>query len=332
MADRDFIVSIDKPKPIATINKESADLYQRAIHSVIPMLENFVIEPFERDLKRKTGYNDFNIPDKEVETEITVDRIKFIVITSPTTKRPQYSFVYEKINDYVTHLIEEHQRIGRIKDITSIDGNPYLSVDLLIERIKETIENAKTGKEGINQKITFDLESVSKDVINSNALAINVNRINKMQDDGSARIYLMAKFIHEAYVENIKRFEELIKMRTGYSKENMPEETKDIIFTDIEDYLFLVKVIPTTNLSFSKIINTLVHETPSGKITEKTGLLIKAREGIEDPKIEGRVIKKGDKKFISLSGFQDLLTEVKEENTEKSVRFEISALHNPYFK
>jgi len=332
MVERDLIVSVDKPKPITKFDNESADLYQRGKHYITPLLDSLIINSFEDDLKKRTGFSDSNPPQKETETEIIVDRISFTVITSPSTKRPQYTLVYEEVTNYVSHLIEEHQRIGRIKDITRIDNEPYISLNLLIEKIKNTIENAKVGKEGIKQKITYDEETVSKDIINATALAVNVSRTNKIDVEGSARIYLMAKQIHDAYSENIKRFEELIKLRTGFSKENIPDESKEIIITEIPKYLFLVKVIPTVTTSFTKIINNLVYETPTGKITEKTGILIKARENAETPMAEGLMIEKDKKKFVSLTRFSEYLEKLKQENTEKTIRFEIQALHDPISK
>jgi len=332
MVNRDLIVSVDKPKPISRFDKENADSYQRAKYYMVPLLENIIIEPFETDLKQKTGFSDQNPPKNEIHTDLIVDRIKFTVITSPSIKRPQYTLVYDEIKEYVSHLIEEHQRVGRIKDITKINNEPYISLNLLIEKIKSSIENAKIGKEGIKQKIFYDKETIPKDILNSTALAVNISRTNRIDIDGSARIYLVAKQIYNAYIENIKRFEELIKLRTGFSKENIPDERKEVIITEIPEYLFLVKVIPTLTTSFTKVINSLIYETPTGKITEKTGILIKARENFITTTTDGLIIEKDKKKYVSLTRFAEYLEEIKKENTEKTIRFEIEPLHDPIMK
>ncbi|MCX8202234.1 MAG: hypothetical protein N3G74_00260 [Candidatus Micrarchaeota archaeon] len=324
-----FIVPIDRPNKIKDINRESIAVYQRTIHSIIPLLEDFAIEPFESGLKEKSGYSDANPPKCETESVIKVDGIKFRVISTPTTKRPQYSLAYEQIIDYTCHLIEEHKRIGRIKDITLIDRKPFVSLDLLIEKIKSVIESVKVGKEGITQKIEYDANNIVTDVVNTPSFALDISKTNDPDIRGSARIYLMAKSIKSDYEEIKKKFENLIKERTGYSKDNLPEKRKDIIMTDVPGYAILVKIIPTVNISFSKIVNSLIYETPSGKITEKTGLLIKAMYNAEEPKLEGLIIKKGDKKFVSLEGFSSLLESIKEENKERTVRFEITTTALP---
>lgn len=323
MVNSNLIVPIERPKPITEINAESIRIYQRAIYSMIPLLEEFAIEPFESGLKKMTGFSDENIPKKETEKVIKVDRINFIVISSPTTKRPQYSLAYEKIIEYVNHLIEEHQRVGRMKDLTLIEGKPFVSLDLMIEKIKAEIEAAKIGKEGITQKIEFEQNTIPEEILNTPSFALDISRTNDPKIDGSARIYLMAKSIKEDYEEIKKKFETMVKDRTGYSKENIPDERKDIIITDVPGYAILVKVIPTVNLSFTKIINSLIHETPTGKITEKTGILIKAKNDILTPLTEGIIVKKGERRFLSLEGFSEVLTKLREENKEKTVRFEI---------
>jgi len=329
MVERDLIVSIEKPKIISKFDKESADSYQRSKYYIIPLLENFVIDPFEDGLKKKTGFNDFNPPKEETQTDITIDRIKFTIITSPSTKRPQYALVYDDIKNYVEYLITEQQRLKRIKDITNINNEPFISLNLLIEKIKNSIENAKVGKEGIKQRIVYDEDKIPKDIKDVTGFALNISRITTPDIDGSARIYVMAKKINEEYHENIKRFEELIKVRTGYSKENIPDERKEVIITEIPDYLFLVKIIPNVTPSFAKIINNLIYETPTGKITEKTGILIKAQKGVNDPIIEEIMVEKDKKKYVSLPRFSEYLNRIKEENTEKTIRFEIQALHDP---
>ncbi|MEM4590103.1 MAG: hypothetical protein QXK21_02450 [Candidatus Micrarchaeia archaeon] len=318
-----LVISIDRPKPIVDINSESIRIYQRAIHSIIPLLEEFAIEPFESALKRMSGYSDTNPPEKETKKTIKIDGIKFNVLSAPTTKRPQYALAYEHIVEYTKHLINEHKRIGRIKDLTLIDGIPFVSLDLMIEKIKSTIESVKIGKEGVTQKIEYDKNDFAEEVLKTPSFALDISRTNDPSISGSARIYLMAKSIKQDYEEIKTKFESMVKDRTGFTKNNIPDERTDVIMTDVPGYAILVKVIPTINISFAKIMGSLIHETSTGKITEKTGVLIKAKNDIIEPKVEGIIVKKGDKKYVSLEGFSSLLEDLKEENKEKTVRFEI---------
>ncbi|MCS7109429.1 MAG: hypothetical protein NZ903_01375 [Candidatus Micrarchaeota archaeon] len=321
-----LIVPIDRPKAVTEINRESIANYHRTVHSLIPLLEEYAIEPFESGLKRMSGYSDTTPPINEVETEIKVDDIKFKVISTPTTKRPQYSLVYEQIIEYTNHLIEEHQRVGRIKDVSLIEGKPYVSLDLLLEKIRSIVESVKITKEGITQKIEYNERKIPLEILKASSIALDLSRTNDPTVSGSAKIYLMAKSIKSDYEKFKRDFENLVKERTGFSSQNIPDERKDIIITDIPECAILVKVIPIINISFSKIINQLIYETPKGKVTEKTGILIKAKEEREIDKYKELIVRKGGKQFVSLIEFSRLLQKLKEENMERSVRFNITTI------
>ena len=101
------------------------------------------------------------------------------------------------------------------------------------------------------------------------------------------------------------------------------------MITDIPSYLFIVTAVPTTSTSFGDIINGLIYEAPTGKVTRKTGLLIRAREDPKDLMVEGLVKRNDGKTFVSLAGLKSTLARLRGENTAKSLKFEILPLHDP---
>lgn len=297
----------------------------------VKLLDTVIINPFEASLKERVGFSDDNRPNEEIVTKVTIDRIGFSVITTPTTKRPQYAKLYDSLVKYITHIEEEHQRIGRLKDISIIDSEPFILIDLLFDKIMSLREDAMEGKEGVTQTIDIDPKTVPNDVIGATAIAVDVSRFAKVEAEGSGRLYVMAKNIRKAHQDNINNFETLLKMRTGFSKENLPSRTEESVITDIPSYLFIVTAIPTTTTKFNEIIKGLIHETDSGKVTKKTGLLIKAMNNPKDPEVEDIVRVKDGKIFVSIRGLRNSLDTLRKKNTEKGLKFEILPLHDPSY-
>ena len=324
-----FIYPVDKPEPIKSLSKESADSYQKSKLFMVKLLDAVIIDPFESSLKEKTGFSDDARPSKETVTNVAVDRINFSIYTTPSTKRPQYAKLYDSLVKYVTHVEEEHQRVGRLKDISVIDSEPCILIDLLFEKIQSLRDEATEGKEGVTQSIDVDPKTMPDDIKTATAMAVNATQFAKIDVEGSGRLYLIAKEIKKAHQENITMFETLLKARSGFSKDNTPATTEQIVITDIPSYLFIVTAVPTTSTSFGDIINGLIYEAPTGKVTRKTGLLIRAREDPKDLMVEGLVKRNDGKTFVSLAGLKSTLARLRGENTAKSLKFEILPLHDP---
>ena len=87
--------------------------------------------------------------------------------------------------------------------------------------------------------------------------------------------------------------------------------------------------VPTTTTSFGDIINDLIYEAPTSKITKKTGLLIRARDDPKDLMVKELVKRNDGKTFVSLVRLKSTLARLHEENTAKSLKFEILPLHDP---
>jgi len=110
--------------------------------------------PFEQALCEETGYSDTHRPPGEVESIVEVGDIEFTVKTKPTTKTPSYREVVDRFREYLGFLQEEKVEEDVLRrGVRRLDGELYLSLDLLEEKLTRDQEEALTGKEGVEQRV-----------------------------------------------------------------------------------------------------------------------------------------------------------------------------------
>lgn len=315
------IITIKKPESIQGLDKNAADLWWRSKVSVLPLLESAILHPFEERLKEKTGFSEINRPATKVENEYLIDSIKFSVTTTPTTKKIEYEKLYHNLIDYLNYLKGEKERIGRIKGISLIEGEIYLELDVILDKIQELQTTAKEGKEGIKQEVSFDEEKLPNDIAMAERVTVDLDSEIHPDIPGNGRIYVLASKIESYYNDIVERFEGYLKERTGYSKDKIPDETKRIKILDIPDYMFFINVIPYDSPSYSGIIKSLTYET--NKLTSKTGILVRAKMNPDDPMTKGIAKKKNEKIFVAIDRLLGVIDDIRKENTEKKVKFKI---------
>ena len=72
-------ITVEATPSFTGLNEDSAQNYFKAKFSLLPLLKNRIINPFEELLKNHTGYSKINLPDEVTETNLQLGDINFTV-------------------------------------------------------------------------------------------------------------------------------------------------------------------------------------------------------------------------------------------------------------
>ncbi len=223
------------------LTPEGARKYYRAKIDLMPFIKEQIINPFEKALKKYTGYNDKKIPNDVVKTEIECSAIpfeKFVITTKPTTKRPGYSAVYGEIENLLYKLSNE----------------PLVPIKSFLKDIRDYKESITSR--GVEQKISPDydefkeeLEKVDLSIIEEPKKAILI--------PASGLMYLRAGKIYSSFAEYVSNFETALKKEAGIGEE-LEEKVK--LNRQIGNTLFVVRATPYETTEYGKIVNGFIEE------------------------------------------------------------------------
>lgn len=299
------ITTLHKAPAYTGLNSESIDSYFKAQREVLGFLKNRVITPFTSGLKAQTGWTKENIPDEQIEQEIVVDRISFVVKTTPTTLRPSYEKLYTKLVQHLEHLRTQYGQDIRRKGVVSFDSKAYIGLRELVDSYFEWKEEVLD--KGVKQGITFpDGESLD-------SLVVPLVGYSNLEPD-SGRTFVSAKrFYAEVSEDPVKLLVDRIKEETGFDSGNIPDETVES-WIQVGKHLVYAQTIPKTAVGYSAILNGLFGpRTKTGKIGKGTGVLTVAL----DESVDIDVKTYQGERFVSLDG---LIGKVDSLTTEHSKR------------
>lgn len=289
--------------PFSGLDNENLENYVRSCRQA-NFLGKLVVDPFEDALKTKTGYSEENRPEKKTYTPITVGRFKFGVVTTPTTRRPNYGDVFDKLVDYVSEVRIDAKK-KEIEDITLVDGVGYCipAADLLGKidgwlakdpTVKQEIELPRSETPNmVVVPFRYDFGELSENV---------------------ADVYLKtARLVDELRREVVAPFERALKAETGYDKENLPKftETKWI---PIGDTMLRVLSVPYSSPRYGDVVKLVTAELKG--ITDG-----KHRVGYKVQNIAG-------KPSVAMKSVVDRLNTQLKDHTEPALRQEISYIPN----
>lgn len=306
---------------------EAAPVRYSIEKELLPFIEKRIIGRFESTLKEKTGFSDENRPAAAETVKFTLDNISFPVTIKPTTKRPSYKGMYIELSNYLKVLKQEQEKRLRREGILTIDGQAYVSVDLLIDYIT-TLRNSLTeGTEGVSFSINYEIPDSLVELVEK----WKKLEIDPMHDYGTLRsgngiVYVQMNKLKEAWsTEFIIPFDNNLYAMAGYNEGEVPSEKIEAKY-QIGNYYFYVILEPYSSTSYAEIIKGLIHSTE--RITKKTGDLIKIQRNISDPElaIYNQKMKDG-KKYISLDGLIQRLSDLLKKNTTREVRKRIEFYH-----
>jgi hypothetical protein len=306
------VITIKKPQRFEKLDSTAAENYFRLREGGISFLENEVIKPFEAALKEKTGFSDENIPDIAATKKLNLDGIVFSITSEPTTKRPSYGEIYEKLTTYLNIINEEYDQGTRKEGVITIDSLPYISAENILTKILEWKDEVLDR--GVKQTIKFKLPEEIEDE-NLKSLAVGLVDYSAI-NPATARTYVRAKIMKLDAAEIISDFEGKLKDQTGFSKENLPENTENS-WVQAGDYLFKIQSVPYPSTSYGKIINDLAKSSDNLKSAGDLCLMLDGKEALLENIYEIRT--RDDSKYISLRSLQSRISKLTEKNTENTL-------------
>jgi hypothetical protein len=241
-----------------------------------------LITPFKDVLCDATGYTDSNRPATETSSIVPVGQdITYKVTTKPTTKRPSYSKVNASFRGYLDVLIDQYTREIRRKDIMTIDGQPYVAVDDVLEHIDGELQAHLEGKEGIEQHVELANPSVLV-AETPQSVVIVVGRDYSALTDFNARTYEGAnKFLKEGNAQ-AKRFKEDLLKDSLFTISGEVTEVVALAYP-FDGISFIHQIEPRKLPQHKDILYALIKEKPS-RITTRSNIgdLTKAKMFAED--------------------------------------------------
>tara|TARA_Y100000310_G_scaffold345531_1_gene466072 strand:+ start:7025 stop:7990 length:966 start_codon:yes stop_codon:yes gene_type:complete len=294
-------------------NVESAEAYFRAKHTILPLLNHRVIDPFEKLLRKDTGYDKDNLPSGEVEHTVDCVDLEFVVVSSRKVKRPKIKEVYTGTVDYLKFVKEGYAEGIQRKGVLTFDDKAYLELGDLLGKIDSLQKSVLT--DDLKQSITRpDWAYDDGDVV--------IPLVDKLGlNDNDARLYLNALGLEKVLKDKtVKPFDDYLKTQTGYHKDNVPKEVESKLMQINQD-LFEVQTIPEKTVKYKEIMKDLVKPAPT-KVTSRSriGELIRVRDNIpfEKAVVYDPRQSKGST-YVSVEGSLLRLDELKKKHTNPSV-------------
>ncbi len=311
------VITLEMTAEARELMPDAATEYFRASFRVVPFLQECVIKPVETALKRKTGFSDTKLPRKSPHiAECTIDDVVFTLTTTRALKTPSLQEVYNSLNAYLAFLREETEGGKRLPGVVDVNEKLFVRLSDILDHITEFRE--RVLREGISQSLKH--EAPDRYQTDDDRLVVPLRNYSDL-GPGSGEMYVRAlRFVKRAKERTINPFENALCAATGYSKRNIPAQTVDA-YRQVGPHFFWVQNIPSDNPSYGAIINALVYETPTKKVTKKTGELVLVCDGVDDPRVRiYRPEMRGGAMFISLDGLQERIEQLTEEHTGRELR------------
>ncbi|MFH1439225.1 MAG: hypothetical protein ABIG89_01565 [Candidatus Woesearchaeota archaeon] len=321
------------------LDERSVEAYYAATAgSMRSLLKTAVIDPFEELLKKDSGYDNDNRPDAKVEHELKLGDIIFKITTEPRMKKPGYKEVIDGFKDFLdkvkgyrelflefdevdaqTGQVTKRTRLGNMEGIVTIDGEPYISLDLVLGEVDKLKESVLVPE--VKQTIGYEPEIEYR-----GALVIPVRQAIVLNETGALTYARANSYDNFLAKQVVSPFEKRVKAESGYSTKNLPEETAQYWFQIGENHKFCVQSIPTENPDYKGILDILTLDKAM-KTKHKRGELIRIRDNIDvsdelreaykpvQHPVAGTV-----KTYISLNGLSQQFDKHFQENTKPGLR------------
>lgn len=221
------------------LNEEGARNYYRAKIDVIPFLNKQIISPFEDALKEFTEYNDKSIPKDVMKTILTCKDIpggKFVITTTPTTKRPSDKDVYDEMMRFFW------------KGYNPVDVCKFLND---IRNFRESILD-----KGVKQEITPKHEELDEKLKN-----VDVSIIGNPEKDilipAKGLMYLRTCKLYDNLSQYVSAFDSSLKESTGITKELKERKVES---KQIGNTLFIIRATPSESVKYKSLYDHFIGE------------------------------------------------------------------------
>ena len=310
-------ITVEATPNFTGLNKDSVQNYFKAKFSLLPLLKNRVINPFEELLKDYTGYSKNNLPNEVTETSLQLGDIDFTIKSEKRIKRPRLIEIYEGYLDYLEFLQDGHSKNIRRKGVRTFNDRPYILLDEVFSKLDELRQIVTENEVKHSLKNTFSEEY-------SGSIVIPLSYKIMLNESGALTYVHTKEIIKDISSNTVKNFEDCLKQQTGYHKNNPPKEM-DTKWTQINNHLFQIQSIPEETVKYAGIVNDLLKENK--KLAPSTGDLIRIRDGFELAEDTASLYQpKNFRKnmYVSIEGAMERLKGLKMQNTNTSLNQKIS--------
>lgn len=273
-------MDIELPEHLETIDENGFMAYLWWQHDK-GELSKKVIRIFRPTALSETGYSNDNRPDEEVKTPLKIGELEFLITTKPTTKSPFYSGINEEFGNYLRHLTEQHEKGLLRKGYRTIEKEPYIAVDILVEKLGEDLKTLLSGREGIEQKIWLTKpEQLITEVPAHLPLALDGD-YESLTEHNARTFVLGGNMVSEGdrrtngYTEErdgekteVKRFRGLLLDESLQVVGEYPESPTAVEYP-FDTYTFVHQLEPRKRYSHSAIINAFLKGMPK-RVTKKS--------------------------------------------------------------
>jgi hypothetical protein len=316
-----FLV-LENPGTFESLDEATAEKFEAVERKTLPLLEK-IINGFESANKERVGYtNNYRPKEKEVVDEYRYGDIKVFVKTKLTTLRTDYKTVVEEVEKFLKFVAIDYLEARARKGVLTIDGEAYVGLSDVIDKVQELKDTALEGKEGINQSVRCEApENVLGEGLDKVVFKLGKDYSELTQEN--AVDYARASILSQAIIEQFySPFTKTLKQRTGYDNENPPSASVQE-FVRAGNYLFPVQVTPKETPKYGKVIEALIQPF-NKRVTKNTGELIKLKEGFTDETLARYAPKTREGQlFIRLETLQERMSEIKADCTETSCAYKI---------
>ncbi len=313
------VVLVGYLEPFNGLTEEGAQKFYRADQRA-QFLNELVIDPFKESVLKHTFYTDKKQPEKP--TTVSLDGVQYPlrVEVTPTEKRPPTKDVFDDLMFFLDEIERQYNSGVKRPGVVTINEKPYIKIDLVSSRVSEKRQEV-TGT-GIKQEIL--LPEIPEEVLGDVQAGATVNLDGRYSriDDSNLLVYMRSQRLGEHFkTKVINPFEKALKQRTGWSKENLPQESTEN-FDQVGDHLFRILTIPNETVNYNTVLQGLVGEkTPTGKVGKSTGDITRILEGVEDERTgKYEVSTRGDNKLVSLESLRKRIQRLIEEATDVVIR------------
>ena len=245
---------------------QNAEMFYTASSYNIPVLKEVVGE-FENALKEEVGLT--GKVKKTTKKELNRGSIDFTVTATPTSN-PSYQSVGIRIEQYLTDIQQLNEEGMKREGVRTIDGTPYIRLDDIAGKVDNLIEQYKNP----SQRITIGYSQMRKDADIERMLDLEPGTFGKVTGE-NAKTYRIAKEQTKLLGKNVVTpFKNALKTATGYSKDNVPDETKVDMF-GIGNYVFMVGSAPREEIKYGDAAKEFIEllEEPEGFARTREGNL-----------------------------------------------------------
>lgn len=222
---------------------------------------------FEPVLFAKTGYGDEQRPAAAVESEVQVGDYVFAVTTKPTTKTPAYKQVVEGLGDYVGFLREQRAEEEVLRrGMRRLDGELYVHLDVLEEKLERDLRETLQGKEGVEQStkgLLYGEGLVEPEASRAPAsLALGIGTDYGRLTERNAAVYWDALNYLLAVGERSRAFKDALKEESLRVLGSEPTEPVSVCYA-FDGMAFYHQLEPRARVAYRGVIDAFLKPAPA---------------------------------------------------------------------